>query len=253
MLKLLSYPRAILLIPFIVVWTAFCSAIVIFLLVIGIRKEVVWENWISVVWARWLLWLSGVRVKIVGAEKLPKDRGFLYLFNHTSHYDIPVIFFASPKFCNFGAKSELFSIPIFGRAIRMTGALEIERNNREKVIKIYKQAEKRVAEGEVFALAPEGTRRPGMGTLGDFKLGPFFFAVNSKMPIVPMLLVGCEQVVEKHSVLINWGCWKRDVLFEILDPIYPEEQNESDIPELKNKVHTIMREALEARWSGRTQ
>ncbi|MCC6138799.1 MAG: 1-acyl-sn-glycerol-3-phosphate acyltransferase, partial [Bdellovibrionaceae bacterium] len=167
----------------------------------------------------------------------------------TSHYDIPVIFYGSPKYSNFGAKSELFNIPVFGRAIRMSGALEIERSNRQKVMRIYKEAELRVANGESFSLAPEGTRRAGFGTLGEFKSGPFFFAVNSKMPIVPMMLVGCEKVVKKHSLFINIGAWKRDVIFELLPPIYPDfEKGEEQIPELKDKVRKIMLTYLEERW-----
>ncbi|MCB9073482.1 MAG: 1-acyl-sn-glycerol-3-phosphate acyltransferase [Bdellovibrionaceae bacterium] len=251
MLKLLSYPRAFLLIPFIIVWTGFCSAIVLLGLIVGIHKEVIWKYWIRPVWTRVLLVCSGVRVHVKGAEKLPKNVGALYLFNHTSHYDIPVIFFGSPRFCNFGSKSELFSIPLFGWAIRMTGALEIERSNRTKVIQIYKEAEVRVKNGEIFALAPEGTRRPGHGTLGDFKSGPFFFAVNSHMPIIPLLLVGCEDVIKKHSIMINWGRWRTDVTFELLDPIYPDQSGEAQIPELKTKVFEVMQRSLRERWQQR--
>lgn len=234
---------------FIPVWTVVYSCVVIAQLWMGINKVRV-GRMIGDIWAQWTLIASGVRVRILGVENMPKEKGFLYLFNHTSHYDIPVIFFATPKYCNFGAKSELFSIPFFGRAIRMTGALEIERTNREKVMRIYKESEKRVANGEVFALAPEGTRRPGYGTLGDFKSGPFFFAVNSKMPIVPIILVGNETVIKKHSIFINIGKLRRDVIFEILPPIMPDfEKGEEQVPALKAKVHAVMKARLEEWWS----
>lgn len=249
MATLFSYIRAVFLMVFIPFWTVFYSCVVIVQLSLGARKAFVVRG-ISQIWAKWVLIASGVKVKIIGAENLPKDQGFLYLFNHTSHYDIPVIFYASPKFCNFGAKSELFSIPFFGRAIRMTGALEIERSNREKVMRIYRESEKRVAAGEAFALAPEGTRKPGKGTLGDFKSGPFFFAVNSKMPIIPIILVGCELVVKKHSIFINTGKFSRQVIFEILPPIFPDfTKGEEQVNALKEKVHTIMQNRLKEWWS----
>lgn len=249
MITVFSYIRAVLLMLFIPVWTVFYSCVVIGQFTLGASKSYVVRG-IGQIWAKWLLIFSGVQVEIRGAENLPREQGFLYLFNHTSHYDIPVIFFASPRFCNFGAKSELFSIPFFGRAIRMTGALEIERTNREKVMRIYKEAEARVASGEVFALAPEGTRKPGRGTLGDFKAGPFFFAVNSKMPLVPLILVGCELVIKKHSIFINTGAWRRKVIFEILPPIYPDfTKGEEQVPELKAKAHAIISQRLKEWWS----
>lgn len=249
MMIVFAYIRAVVLMVIMPLWTALYSIVVIVQLLLGIKKETV--TWgIAKIWARSTLWMSGVRVKLIGLENVPMDKGFLYLFSHTSHYDIPVIFFSTPKFCNFGAKSELFNIPFFGRAIRMTGALEIERTNREKVIRIYRESEKRVANGEAFALAPEGTRRSGFGTLGDFKSGPFFFAVNSKMPIIPIIIVGNELVIKKHSIFINVGAWKRDVIFEVLAPIYPDfTRGEEQIPELKNHVHEIMKARLAKWWS----
>lgn len=237
---------------FIPLWTVVYSAFVILQIVMGVEKQKMGRG-VGQIWARLLLWVSGVRVQTRGLENMPKDTGFLYVFNHTSHFDIPVIFYGSPKYSNFGAKSELFNIPVFGRAIRMSGALEIERSNREKVMRIYKEAEIRVANGESFSLAPEGTRRPGFGTLGDFKSGPFFFAVNSKMPIVPMMLVGCEKVIQKHSIFINVNAWTTDVIFELLPPIYPDfTKGEEQIPELKDKVHAVMKSYLEQAWKKRS-
>lgn len=244
-----AYIRAVFLMVLIPLWTVLYSMVVIVELLAGFKRDTVTYG-ITKIWGGSVLWMSGVWVRILGAENVPQDKGFLYVFNHTSHYDIPVIFFSTPKFCNFGAKSELFSIPFFGRAIRMTGALEIERNNREKVMRIYRESEKRVANGEAFALAPEGTRRPGFGTLGDFKSGPFFFAVNSKMPIIPIVLVGNELVIKKHSIFINVGAWKRDVIFEILPPIYPDfTRGEEQVPELKQHVHRVMQARLEEWWN----
>lgn len=195
-----------------------------------------------------ILLVSGVDVEVRGAHKMPQG-GCLYLFNHTSHYDILVIFAHSPRFCYFGAKSELFSIPVFGSAIRKAGALPIERRNREKVMQVYKDAEKRVKQGDVFALAPEGTRREGRGTLGDFKSGPFFFAVNAQMPMVPLVLIGCENVLSKKALLPNWGVWKQKVVMEILEPIYPQGYSEEQVPFLKQKARQEMLDCLQKHWS----
>jgi 1-acyl-sn-glycerol-3-phosphate acyltransferase len=246
-LQMLSYPRSILGALFAVFWTLICSVIVIAIIIFTGRKEKA-AFAISQIWAKVILKFSGVEVEVRGAEKMPSG-GCLYLFNHTSHYDILVIFAHSPRFCYFGAKSELFSIPVFGSAIRKAGALPIERRNREKVMQVYKDAEKRVKQGDVFALAPEGTRCDGRGKLGEFKSGPFFFAVNTQMPLVPLVLIGCENVLAKKAILVNWGVWKQKVIMEILDPIYPQGLSEEQVPFLKQKVRQEMTDCLQKHWS----
>ncbi len=245
-LKILSYPRAIVGAFFAVLWTLICSFIVILVILLTGKKEKA-AYATSNIWAKVILAFSGVEVELRGRENLPTS-GCLYIFNHTSHYDILTVFAASPRFCYFGAKSELFSIPVFGKAIRMAGALPIERRNREKVMQVYRDAEKRVAEGDVFALAPEGTRREGRGTLGEFKSGPFFFAVNAQMPIVPLVLIGCENVLPKKGLLANWGVWKQTVIMEILPPIYPQGRSEEQVPALKEKSRQVMMDCLKKHW-----
>ncbi|MBY0385510.1 1-acyl-sn-glycerol-3-phosphate acyltransferase [bacterium] len=244
--KLLSYPRAIIGALFIVLWTLICSVVVISVIVITGRKEKA-AFATSILWSRTILFFHGVEVELRGRENLPAT-GCLYLFNHTSHFDILAIFSASPRLCYFGAKSELFSIPVFGSAIRKAGALPIERKNREKVMQVYRDAEKRVQDGDVFALAPEGTRCDGRGTLAEFKSGPFFFAVNAQMPLVPLVLIGCENVLPKHALLANWGVWKQKVIMEILTPIYPLGRDEAQVPSLKEKSREAMLACLKKHW-----
>jgi 1-acyl-sn-glycerol-3-phosphate acyltransferase len=250
LLKILSYPRSLLMVVFLPLWTLICSVLVFVTILLTGRKESA-AFATSVIWSRLLIFLSGVEVELRGAENLPKS-GFLYVFNHTSHYDILAIFSASPRYCYFGAKSELFSIPVFGHAIRIAGALPIERKNREKVMRVYKEAEQRVLQGDVFALAPEGTRFSGHGTLGEFKSGPFFFAVNAQMPIVPLVLVGCEKVLPKGGVLANWGVWKQKVIIEILPAILPDGRSETQVIQLKDSTRQAMLACLKKLWNQET-
>src|SRR5262249_3071730 len=140
-------------------------------------------------WAKPLLWVSGVKLEIRGRENVAQGgKGFLILFNHSSNYDIPVLF-CFPRSFRFGAKVELFKIPFFGRAMKMCGVLPIDRGNREKVMQVYENAISRVEKGECFALAPEGTRQ-NQPRIGSFKRGPFEFALNAKMDVVPVVIAG---------------------------------------------------------------
>ena len=127
---------------------------------------------------------------------MPEKEGFLYTFTHSSQFDILVMYGYSPRSFRFGAKAELMKIPIFGHAVRMAGTLPIARGELSKVIEVYRQAEKRVANGEAFALAPEGGRRKTKD-IGNFKTGPFIFAINAKMPIVPLVMYGVDEVLAK--------------------------------------------------------
>ncbi len=245
-LKTLSYPRSLLMVVILPLWTLICSVIVLFMILITGKKEGA-AFATSTIWCRTLLFLAGVEVEVRGADNLPKT-GCLYVFNHTSHYDILTVLSASPRHCYFGAKSELFSIPVFGTAMRIAGALPIERKNREKVMRVYQEAELRVQRGDIFALAPEGTRFKGFGEMGKFKSGPFFFAVNAQMPIVPLVLIGCEKVLPKNALLANWGVWKQKVIMEILPPIIPIGRSEVQIPHLKETTRQAMSDCLQNHW-----
>ena len=169
-------------------------------------------------WARPILWMAGVKLEIRGGENvLPGGKGFLILFNHSSNFDIPVLFMF-PRSFRFGAKVELFKIPFFGKAMAMCGVLPIDRGNRNKVMRVYDSAIARVEKGECFALAPEGTRQ-NEPRIGTFKRGPFDFALNAKADLVPVVLAGVYEVLPKKTVWVNMGRWKRKVIMEILPKV----------------------------------
>lgn len=238
MLRLLLLFRALLFDLFVILHTLLCSVIVILLLVFRAPRS--WADWaIGPFWCGLMVKLSFTKLKIKGAENVPKDRGFLYLFTHSSHLDIPILFVASPKSFRFGAKSSLFKIPIFGKAISLSGTLEITRSDRKKVMEVYRKAEERVANGEAFALAPEGGRRKG-AEIQDFKSGPFIFAINAKMPVVPVVLCGIDQALPNKSLLVNTDRWTREVGVHFLPAIETKDIPIEDMKKLKAKVYEQM-------------
>ena len=189
-------------------------------------------------WARPIFFLGGLEVDYREDPELP-DKGFLYLFNHTSYNDIISMIGYLPKPPKFGAKVELFKIPFFGRAMKSVGILPIHRGQREKVLQLYRETKKRVESGETFALAPEGTRQD-QDHLGKFKKGPFLFAINAQMPIVPLVIAGARQTQPKGSYIMNVGKLKRKIILKALAPINASDYTEEQISELQIAVRNKM-------------
>lgn len=234
-LKLLSYPRSLLGTLFLPILTAICAASLILVNILFNSRKL--EDYIVVFWTRTCCWMFGVKVEVQGLENRPKG-GFLYVFNHTSFFDIFAMNGWLGSF-RFGAKIELFSIPIFGYGMRRAGILPIARHRRDEVFKVYQAAEARIKAGERFALAPEGTRQE-TETLGPFKSGPFVFAINAKAPIVPVIIKGAAVIMPKGVIIPNWGVWSRTITLEVLPPVRTEGYTIEQRPVLQEKVRKIM-------------
>ena len=189
-------------------------------------------------WTRGICWMFGVSVEVIGFENRPPG-GFLYVFNHTSFFDI----FAMNGYLDsfrFGAKIELFKIPFFGAAMRRGGILPIVRHRRDEVFKVYAAAESRIISGERFALSPEGTRQTNEEVLAPFKAGPFVFAINAKAPLVPVIIKGAAKAWPKSAIFPMWGVWKQTITLEVLPPIYPDGLQVDDRPILQERLRKVM-------------
>ncbi|MBX9769131.1 MAG: 1-acyl-sn-glycerol-3-phosphate acyltransferase [Bdellovibrionales bacterium] len=182
-----------------------------------IFKSAKWEDWVVTTWPRLSVKIAGLDVSVSGLEKIPKTGGFLYLFNHQSHFDILVCHAVLPSRFRFGAKAELFNVPLFGWALAASGALRIERANLQSVIKVYDVAKERIRRGEKFILAGEGTRHP-RDEIGPFKTGPFVLAIQAQSVIVPVVLNSVGHVMHKGWPFIRYD-WSRKVSLRVLDPI----------------------------------
>ena len=243
-MKFLLYIRGLVLTPLFILHTFFCSIVVASLLLFRFPRRVV-DLAVGPLWCGFMVWLSGARIVTLGKENVPRDSGFLYLFTHSSLMDIPILFVASPKSLRFGAKYSLFKIPIFGTAIRLSGTLPITRDDPAKVFEVYRQAEERVRNGEAFALAPEGGRRDG-DEIKAFKSGPFFFAINAKMPIVPVVLCGVDRVMPNGHALMGLNSWTKKIAVQFLPPVSTEGLTTDDVKDLKEKVRVDVVREFEA-------
>lgn len=235
-MSVVAFLRFLIIGPMMVVWTGVLSVVSI----IGVRflPNPDFPTGMLRFWSRGLLKMAGVKVIVHGAETLPHE-GVIFVFNHSSHMDIPVLNAAVPAHMRFGAKIELFKVPFFGRAMRDFGVLPIVRSQREEVLRIYRDAIARAKAGMSFILAPEGTRQSGQA-LGPFKSGPFVFASEGGLKVVPVVLVGVHRVMPKHSLLVNVRAWTTPVLVKILPTVDPDALSSRDWETLRDHVRDQM-------------
>lgn len=198
------------------------------------------QDYVVGAWARWSLKLFGVVINSRGLEKLPQH-GYIALFNHTSNFDIFAVQSIIPRI-RFGAKIELFRIPIFGLAMRAAKALPIARAEIKKVLVVYDEAKKRIFKGECFILAPEGTRQSSE-KLGPFKSGPFLLAINAQAPIVPIAIKGASHIQPKGRLLPNIDRWTSRIQVIICDPISTVGMTSDSKLELQQKVRDSLHKA----------
>ena len=155
-------------------------------------------------WGKSILWVSGIKVAVNGRENLTPDEPCVFMCNHQSNFDIPVLFSALPAQFRWIAKTELFRIPLFGRAMRGAGYIAINRQDRRLAIKSLGVAAERIKAGISVMIFPEGTRSPD-GNIAEFKKGGFVLARKAGVRIIPIVLHGTWPIMSKDSFKITPG------------------------------------------------
>lgn len=196
------------------------------------------DNIIVQWWTLGSCWMFGVRVKLLDKHNIPKNEGAVFLFNHTSFFDIFALNGVIPSL-RFGAKIELFKIPVFGVAMERMGVLPIARQKKEEVFKVYKMAEEKLRGGQFYALSPEGTRQKEE-KLAPFKAGPFVFAINAQALIVPVIIKGAAYALPNNSYFPMWRRWSHTITVRILPAIDTKSYTLDQRPELQKKVFEVM-------------
>ena len=143
---------------------------------------------------------AGIRTEISGLENVPAGRSCIFMCNHVSNLDPPVVLPLLPGRSSVLLKKELMNIPILGRAMRMGKFVPVERGQRREAAKAsVAAAADALRSGLHILVFPEGTRSRD-GRLSTFKKGPFFLAQETQAPIVPIAISGTETMMHKGSV-----------------------------------------------------
>ncbi len=155
------------------------------------------------IWAPGLFWAGKVALEVQGRENADPQRPTIYVSNHHSTLDIPVLFHAIPVNIRFLAKSQLKWVPVLGWYIWIAGHLFIDRSNRARAIASLDDAVQKIRRGTSIIVYPEGTR--STGRILPFKKGPFALALKSGAAVCPVAIVGTDRIMPRNSWRITPG------------------------------------------------
>ena len=185
--------------------------------------------------------LSGVKVQVEGLEKLDPGRAYIFMSNHVSNLDPPIMAPLIPNRTSIMVKKELFKVPILGRAMRIGSLVPVDRGNRDAGIAAVRAAAE-VIEKKINMLIYVEGHRSFDGKLLPFKKGPFYLAAESGVPVVPVTIAGTHFVMPKGRFAIRAGLVK--VIFH--DPISPSEFGSRDC--LMERVRGVIDSGLEPKY-----
>lgn len=189
--------------------------------------------------------LAGVKVQIHGLEHLQPGRNYIFMANHSSNLDPPVLIPAFPGRCSVLVKKELFRIPILGTGMRVADLVPVDRSHREAAIESVNAAVRVLQQGLHMIIFPEGTRSVD-GRLLPFKKGPFHMAIESGVSVVPVTLLGTFECWPKTRFALRPG----SATVVVHPPIDPHAFTERDA--LMKAVSDAIASALPADRRGRT-
>jgi len=182
-------------------------------------------------------WLGGIKVSVEGAENIPAGAA-IFVANHASNVDPPVLAWAIPRRIAILVKKELFKLPIFATSMRVASFIPVDRGSKEAVNSID-AAVKVVQSGVSLLIFPEGTRSPN-GRLGRFRKGAFTIAVRSGAPIVPTSIAGTQKIMMKGDSILHPGA----VTVRFGPPIDPSRYEMNERLELVSVVEAAVAAAL---------
>jgi 1-acyl-sn-glycerol-3-phosphate acyltransferase len=148
--------------------------------------------------------LAGIQVRTVGLDKIDPARTYIFMANHVSNVDPPILMPLIPRRMSIMVKKELFRVPILARLMRFGSLVPVDRGNRESGIVAVRGAADVISQGVNMVVYVEG-HRSFDGKLLPFKKGPFYLAEECGVPVVPVTIVGSHYVMPKRRFAIKPG------------------------------------------------
>jgi len=231
---------------FIAVSTSFFGIIVIIVgLIPFIDRDANFGNLIGRLWSWLNLKVVMTRVDLIGKEKIDRDRSYIVMLNHQSHFDVWALIAYMPLQLRWVMKKELRHIPIFGYGCSQLGMIYIDRRDSEKARKSLEAAKKKITDSGVSVVFfPEGTRSCD-GNLLEFKKGGFVMALATNTPILPVTVNGSRYALPKGR---PFSMKPGRIELIIHDPIEVEGMTYEDRNELMAKIKGIISSKMDMEY-----
>lgn len=197
------------------------------------------QNMVRVVFGI-VLFLSGVKKKVIGLERIPKDKAVLFAINHRGFYDVILALNTVPVLSSFVSKQELGKVWGLRLWMRQLKCVFLDRKNPREGLKAILKGIENIREGTSMFISPEGTRNKGEGLL-PFKTGSLKMAEKTGCPIVPVAITNADKVLENHLPWIRG----HEMTIEYGEPILVDELPSEKKVELYEVVREQVRIMLE--------
>jgi 1-acyl-sn-glycerol-3-phosphate acyltransferase len=227
--------RTAVLVLFYVVLVILITPFIIFCMLIGLRQPLVDVGLWAMRVSRHIL---GIQVEVSGLERVEPDKPYVFMPNHASFLDGPLVMGLIPGSARVILKKSVLRIPIVGSAMRFVGFVPVDRKGTEggkmsiaRAVRLMK--ERRYS----FLVFPEGTRTLD-GRLGPFHRGGFFLALESGAPIVPVTISGTRELMPKKQ----WYARRGAVKAVFHEPVSVAGYSADEMKALMEKVRASIRE-----------
>ncbi len=215
----------------------FSGALVVFLATFWFDHKRTILHYYSCFWAQLFFYLNPAwKLTIEGREHLPRNKAAIMVVNHESLGDILALFGLYIPF-KWISKASVFKVPIIGWNMKMARYIPVIRGNRKSVEKMMDLCRYWLKEDVPLLMFPEGTRSKD-GKVGPFKNGAFSLAIEANCPIVPMVITGTREGLQKHQSNVNS---KLDCVIKVLPEIHPKDFE--SLEELRETARDLIIEA----------
>lgn len=191
-----------------------------------------------------VMFLSGVKLNVIGEENVPKDEPVLYIGNHRSYFDIVVTYSRVPRLTGYIAKNSINKVPSLRLWMKRLYCLFLDREDMRQGLQIILSAIEQINKGISMCVFPEGTRcmEENPTAMLPFKEGTFKIAAKSGCKIVPMAITGTADVFEKQFPWIK----RSKVTLQYGAPIDPKTLSKEDQKRLGAYTQNIIKQMLES-------
>jgi 1-acyl-sn-glycerol-3-phosphate acyltransferase len=230
--------RTLLLVVIYVLVLILVIPIFLFCFVIGWREPLLFVGKSAIALGRLIL---GIRIELSGHHTVDRKKSCVFMANHLSFLDGPLLFLAIPQYVRVIIKKEIFRIPVIGWAMRFVEFVPVDRRGLKSGRKSIEHATHLIKErGYSYLIFPEGTRSRD-GLMQAFHRGAFFLAINSQVPIVPITIEGTYELMPKGSPFTKKGTVR--VTFHQAVPVRGLVKD--DMPILMNRVRAHIQSGVQ--------